>query len=61
MSDNPQFPPADTPHQARVADLVDQGHALADATGIAWAEAGGHDPLPTHGVDQPNPERGGND
>ena len=56
MSDNtPQFPPADTPRQARVTELVEQGHALSEAHGIAWAEAAGHDPLRTHGVDQPKP------
>jgi hypothetical protein len=59
MTDQPQFPPADSPRRARVTELVDQGHALADATGIAWAEGAGHRTLPTHGVDEPHPRSEG--
>jgi hypothetical protein len=59
MTDRPTFPPADTPRQARVTELVDQGHALSDATGIAAAETAGYSPLATHGVDEPRPRSGG--
>ncbi len=47
--------PPDTPRQARVAQLVGQGHTLTDAVGISRGEEAGFEALPTHGQDEPRP------
>jgi hypothetical protein len=57
MTEN--FPPADTPRQQRVTELVEQGIPLAAAVGRAAAEQAGYTPLPAHGVDKPGTRREG--
>jgi len=47
--------PPDTPRQARVSRLVEQGHTLTDAVGLAASAEAGFEPLPTHGQDEPRP------
>lgn len=48
----PLFPPG-SPRQDRVTELVEQGHTLATAVGVAASEELGYTPLPQHGVDDP--------
>jgi len=55
MADTPLFPPGESSRQARVAELVEEGHTLASAVGTTAAEEAGYTPPPAHGVDEFKP------